>query len=55
MSRTAISGSPDLVSGRSIVGGSKADSSKEVVSTITKNVDLKPSTFSASSKTELRR
>ena len=55
MSRTALSGSPDLVSGRSIVGGSKADSPKEVVSTITKNVDLKSSAFSTSSKAKLRR
>ena len=55
MSRTAISGSPDLVSGRSTVGGSKADSKKEVVSTITTNINLRSSTFSNSSKDEGKR
>ena len=50
MSRTASSGSPDLVSGRSIKGGKKAVNQKEDVSTITTTVDLQQSASTRASE-----
>lgn len=44
MSRTALTGSPDLVSGRSFGGSNKAGNTTEGVSTITTTVDLQLST-----------
>ena len=55
MSRTAISGSPDLVSGRSIVGGNTVVDPKDGVSTITTTVNLPSSCTSDASNTELKR
>ena len=55
MSRTAISGSPDLVSGRTTSGGSKVENERAEVSTISTNINLKSSTFSTSSKEQLKR
>ena len=55
MSRTAISGSPDLVSGRSNEGGNKAVDTKEGVSTITTTAVLQLSCTTRASNTELKR
>lgn len=55
MSRTALSGSPDLVSGRSFGGGNKAVNTTEGVSTITTTVDLQlSSTVSVSDAKKTR-
>ena len=55
MSRTAISGSPDLVSGRTTSGGSKVENEKAQVSTITSNINLKSSSFLTSSQEKSKR
>ena len=55
MSRTAISGSPDLVSGRTTSGGSKVEDEKAEVSTLSTNINLKPSTFISSSQEQSKR
>ena len=56
MSRTAISGSPDLVSGRSNEGGNKAVDTKEGISTITTTAVLQLScTTTHASNTKLQR
>ena len=55
MSRTAISGSPDLVSGRSNEGGEKDVDTKEGVSTITTTADPQLSCTIRASNTELKR
>ena len=55
MSRTAISGSPDLVSGRTTSGGSKVEDEKAEVSTLTTNINLKSSAFVTSSQEQSKR
>ena len=55
MSWTAISGSPDLVSGRINEGGNKAVDTKEGVSTITTTAVLQLSCTTRASNTELKR
>ena len=55
MSRTAISGSPDLVSGRTTSEGCKVENERAEVSTITTNINLKSSTFSTSSQEQSKR
>ena len=55
MSRTAISGSPDLVSGRTTSGGSKVEDEKAEVSTLTTSINLKSSAFVTSSQEQSKR
>ena len=52
MSRTALNGSPELVSGRSVGGGNKAVNTTEGVSTITTTVGLQLSSTASVSEVE---